>query len=58
MAISGHHHAPCRNLKARLIVHLTQEFIIESSQKQLLDQLRHGATTAAVSHVDVAVFKI
>ena len=40
------------------IVALPQKFVIQMARKQLLDQLRTGATTRAMAHVDLAVFEV
>jgi hypothetical protein len=58
MAVGCDHHAAGGHRNARAVVLRAQPLVVESTQKQLVDELRGGATAAPVRHVHPTVLEI
>ena len=58
MAVGRHHHAAINAREASLVIHLPQEFVIKCGHEQLLDQLRHRPSAAAMIHFDAAMLQV
>jgi len=58
MAVGRHHQPAVRGRQQRAVVALAQIIVVESCGKQLFDQLRHGASAAAVAHIHAPVLDV